>query len=211
MNKECGVKNVSGEFFVPELSGGGDERKFKVEVTSELETFFQFTGFAFAAAACVLFFLAYAGGSELASYRGHLKTAGVIASALGALMAVLYKATDNYYIMDGSSRKILFNYRFLWFSKITPVIDFFDLYALFVTAAAVREDCLTYKIVAVTKRAAVITLSDYEKPDALAGLNKKAGAMAALAGCLYAECPQRGFFFIDHNGGDINKIRFDIK
>ena len=65
MNKDVGVKNGCFEFFVPELSGGEDERKFKVEVTSELETFFLFAGFACAAVSAVLFFLSYYGGAEL--------------------------------------------------------------------------------------------------------------------------------------------------
>ncbi len=216
------VADIPEGFFRPELEGediaanvvNGKESlsklKFKLEITSELETFFLISGIWFVSIAIVLFFLVFIDDPKINSVNYYLKLSGSISVLLTLISAVLYYATDNYYIIDDSAKKIMFNFKFFGYLKTTPVIDFIDIYAITATGVIVR-DLILYRIIAITENAAVIVLSELEKPDKLDELNRKAGALAAVAGCLYAECPANGFIYIDHIDGEIKTVKFIIR
>lgn len=198
-------------FYKPALDVADVEgRKFKIEINSELENFFLIAAVVFVALAAILLFLVFIDDAKINAAKEYLKIAGAVSALLGAVMAGLFYSTDNYYIMDAAAGKIMFNFKFFGYRKITPVIDFVDLYAITVTGVVV-EEIIFYRIIAITKTAAVIVLSELERSPRLDDLNRKAGAMAAVAGCLYAECPRRGLFFIDHVEGEIKSVSFTVK
>lgn len=113
-------------------------------------------------------------------------------AAAGSFLCWLF--TNNYYIFNTRLKKIFYHFKLFSFVKITEYLSCEQILAIGVTGRkrhSKRRVWWEYKIVVVDNRGVFTDLSNSSR-DALHEMNEKARGMAAVMGCLFAEChPER--------------------
>jgi hypothetical protein len=181
----------------------GINSKIKVEISTALEkTWIYLTGGS-AFIACMLFIFSLEGKKqpprpELLSYIPYF-------AALAAVFILCRFLTDNYYIMHADKRKIFYHFKFFGIEKITPVIDFDNIYAIGVTGGRTyhkNREIWSYHIFMADKKGKFLILSDCKTEAALSELNTRARLMASAAGCVCAEAGANTEIRVQKSGPD---------
>ncbi len=199
------------KIYKPEPAGAsGINSKIKVEINTALETAWVYL----AGGSTFTVFLLYLFSLETKKHppRPELLTYIPYFIALAVVFTLCRFLTDNFYIIHVDKRKLFYRFKFFGIGKVTPVIDFDDIYAIGVTGGRTfhkNREIWSYHIFMADKNGKLSILSDCKTEAALLELNRRARLMASAAGCICAVAGANTEIRVQKNGSD--KISMSYK
>lgn len=199
------------KIYKPEPAGAsGINSKIKVEINTALETAWVYL----AGISAFTAFLLYLFSIETKKKPPHPELLTYIPYfiALAAVFTLCRFLTDNFYIIHADKRKLFYHFKFFGIGKITPVIDFDDIYAIGVTGGRTfhkNREIWSYHIFMADKNGKLSILSDCKAESALPELNRRAHLMASAAGCICAAAGANTEIRVQKTGPD--KISMSFK
>lgn len=159
--------------------------QIKLELVTPLESFFFYATFY----SILILLTGYWGWIDDAPELMAKFIAG--AGALATIVfALLYRFTDNFYILDIPRKRLLYRFEILAYKRVTLVRKFADIDALTVTGMEYRSKngvpWWEYQTVMVDRRGEVIVLSDMKK-NAFDESQELAKQIAGITGANYVE------------------------
>lgn len=208
--KKCGGDIVAKSAFSPAPAGGGDVRRepeipklIRVDYRTSFEQFLLGLAACLALVAFASFILISIGLSsgDHPLFPAKSLSVPLFFFALAALVFYLYKNADNHYILDTEKRAIFYRFKLFSYEETGLRYSFSD-----IAAAAVygvmhsnkHSKTWRYAMCLVGRDGGVIEMDDFAAGETgRAEKNEKAGKIAAIVGCEFAECPPHSHFRVE--------------
>lgn len=164
-------------------------KKMKIDLETPLEIFFWVC---FGLACLGVLISGIVAAADHAAGNGNIYEIAAVAfmAVLAGIMFKCRRETDNYYVLDNASRKLLYHYRFFSNVRTEPVADFDDIACVGVGGTrSVNKGNVTwtYHIYAIDKKGARTCLSNMFSEGALENGNAKCRGIASVIGCACVE------------------------
>lgn len=153
--------------------------KIKLELKTTLEKFFM-------GIMILSFVLIFVGFSQMNTT--HSPAIFVSAIFTFFLSFILYFATDNYYLLDLKKRALIYRFKFLFFERLSKVVDFSGIHAVTVNISQVTAKGKTsyfYVATLVLFNGKVLPVSDIESEKS--AVQKLAEYIARVSGAQYVQ------------------------
>lgn len=178
--------------------------KITVDLDTPLEQFF--SGLAFCSGIAIFFLLqaGILGGKRTPPNPALLKYL-FPALAVGALALILRKTTNNYYVVESSTRTVFYHFETLFWKSFRAHFKPSEIYAIGVTAefkSSKKADWHEYQVVLIDTRGKMHPLSDFVREDR-GDKNTQARLLARALGCRFLEGKEGHRLCADLSGREV--------
>lgn len=182
-----------------ETNTGSEPTQIKLELQTPLEKlwFWFFVGSVFITFSGLIGFLEDGATAFVFSLTG-----------IGAIMSFLFwslkRNTDNFYILDLSTRRLFYHFRFFFIKRITPARNFSDIVSITVGGLCNQGKnnvWWTYQIFALDRQGDVFALSDDVKAEERENMVLSAKKIAEITEADFVELPPQKLAKTGYSGG----------